>query len=99
MWYSLALLSSGGVLFLLHYLVISFPFKHTNKLISLLMGLALIGMILSVSCFFMNRGLLELKNRKKYIWWMIVSAIAFTVYLGYLTFCIIERAHSVGMAF
>ena len=100
MKFSIGLLISSCLLYFFHYLVRLFSPDNSNELISLLMGLGLIGMILSVACFFMNRGMITLKNRKRPIYWMILSAIAFVLFTGYVfVFCLIERAREVGIVF
>ncbi len=101
MIFSLCLLANTPFLFLFHQLVrnSSLSIQQANKLISLIMGCGLIGIVLSTSCFFMNMGLVDMKKRKTPIWWMVISAIAGLIYFGYIVFCIIERAHIVGIAF
>ena len=99
MKFSISLLASVIVLYLFHFLVGAKVFPHPDKVTYLLMGIALIGMNLSCACFFMNHGNLLAKKRKTYIPWMIVSAISFTLFMGYIGVCLVERAISVGAVF
>ena len=99
MIFSICLLVNSAFPFLLHLLVRSLSPEYENQLISLLMGSALIGMILSIACFCMNLGIIDMKKKKTPIWWMIVSALAFVSYFAYIVFCLIERAHIVGISF
>lgn len=101
MIFSICLFVNSGFLYLFHLLVreSSLSIQLSNKLISLIMGCGLVGIVLSTACFFMNMGLVDMKKRKTPIWWMVVSALAFLSYFGYIVFCIIERAQIVGIAF
>lgn len=64
MIFSICLLVNSAFPFLLHLLVRHLSPEFETQLISLLMGSALIGMILSIACFCMNLGLLEMKKEK-----------------------------------
>lgn len=99
MWFSLVLLSSSCLLYLIHFLAGIGNLRYGHPIPSLMGGIALVGMILSIACFCMNLGRLKLKKRKKHIWWMIVSIIAFHLFIGYIVLIIINRAHAVGIAF
>ena len=100
MWFSIGLLIASALLYVIHIIVRSFPIEHVNIIISLLMGTGMVGMILSVACFFMNKGMYDLKKRKKLIIWMIFSVAAFILFTGYVfVFCLVERAQMVGISF
>ena len=99
MWYSLILLTSSALLYLIHFLADIGKMRYGNPIPSLMGGIALVGMILSVACFYMNLGYAKLKKRKKPIWWMIISVIAFSAFTGYIVLIIINRAEAVGIVF
>ena len=98
MAFSLGLLGASGLLYLLHFLLGMSTFPYANKVTSFMMGIALVGMILSIACFCMNLGWIQMKKKKTPIWWMVVSVIAFHAFLGYIVLIIIERATAVGIA-
>ena len=99
MWFSLALLSTGCLLYLIHFLFKIEDLPYNNPIPSLLGGVALVGMILSIACFCMNLGWIKMKKKKRPVWWMIISAIAFHLFIGYIVLIIIDKAHAAGIAF
>ena len=99
MWFSIGLLIASCSLYGFHFLAMAFPFDRTDEIISLLMGCALVGIILSTACFFMNRGMLDLKGKKRVINWMLISVIAFVIFISYIVFCLFDRASNVGITF
>lgn len=99
MWFSLALISSACLLYLVYFLIKPETMPYNSPIPSLLGGIALVGIILSVACFFMNIGWSKLKKRKKPIWWMIISIIAFHLFIGYIVLIIINQARASGIAF
>ena len=99
MGFSLGVLIASFLLYIVHFVYKALPVPHPKEVTSLLMGIALIGMIISTACFFMNMGLLQMKERKRYIPWMMFSLIAFVLYLAYIGLCLIERAREYGISF
>ena len=99
MWFSLALLSSSILLYVIHVIVKPETLPYNNPIPSLLGGVALVGIILSIACFCMNLGWIKMKKKKRPVWWMIISAIAFHLFIGYIVLIIIDKAHAAGIAF
>lgn len=99
MWFSLILISSAGLLYLIHEVAHVADLPYANPVASLMGGVALVGMILSVACFFMNMGKMKLKKKKAPIPWMIVSIIAFLAFTGFIVVIIVDRARVVGISF
>lgn len=99
MKFAIGLFLFAGLLYLFHFYVDTSSFPNANEITSLMMGLGLIGIILSTSCFFMNMGNRQLKKRNKYYLWMTLSVVDFLLFVGYIIVFLIERAHAVGIAF
>ena len=99
MLFSFGLMFFASLLYCFHYLVGVEVFERPNLAISFLMGLALIGMILSASCFFMNMGMYKLRKRKQIFIWMGVSIFSFLAYMSYVVICIWERSAAAGAVF
>lgn len=98
MVFSLILLGIAVHVYLLHFLnkVISVPFA--SQVVMALMGVSLICIILSTACFFMNMGFYKVKQKKIWVNWMIVSAVAFILFIAYIGLCLIERANENGIS-
>ena len=97
--YSVILFLVACGLYTFHFLVDLSSFKYANEILSLTMGLALIGLILSTACFFMNIGLIKLKNRKRPFLVAITAVINFLLFVAFIALCLVERASAVGISF
>lgn len=99
MKFSLILLSSVSLLYLLHFLLGIPTRPYGDTTVSLFMGTGLIGIILSIACFFMNMGYKKLRGKKAPIPWMIISVFCFLAFFAYEVMVLMERASIVGIAF
>lgn len=90
-------------LYLIHDLFGVADLPYGNPVASLMGGFALVGIILSVACFFLQVAKLKLPQKKKeekavYIVWLIISVISFLAYIGFIAVILMDRAKIVGIA-
>ena len=97
--YSLILFFVACALYTFHFLVDLSSYQYVNEVISLTMGIALIGMVLSTSCFFMNVGLMQLKNKKRPFFVAVFTFISFLLFIAFIALCLVERGKAQGITF
>lgn len=100
---ALVLISVAFLLYLIHGVFGVADLPYGNPVASLMGGFALVGMILSVACFFLQVAKLKIPTKKKeekatYILWLILSIISFLAYVGFIVVILMDRANIVGIA-